>query len=49
MSVAAGSGNGAGCTISTHVLDSMTGVPAAGIQVVLEALDAGRPPDGRGG
>lgn len=28
------------CTISTHVLDSTTGVPAAGITVVLEVLEA---------
>jgi 5-hydroxyisourate hydrolase len=33
-----------GCTISTHVLDSTTGVPAAGVTVVLEALDAGDDP-----
>jgi 5-hydroxyisourate hydrolase len=35
------SGDSMGCTISTHVLDSTTGVPAAGVTVVLEALDAG--------
>jgi 5-hydroxyisourate hydrolase len=38
------SGDSMGCTISTHVLDSMTGVPAAGVTVVLEALGAGDDP-----
>jgi hydroxyisourate hydrolase len=32
------------CTISTHVLDATTGVPAAGVTVVLEALEAADDP-----
>jgi len=44
------SGDRADCTISTHVLDSTAGVPAAGVTVVLATLDAaGDPAGGPGG
>ena len=36
--------DGARPTISTHVLDTGTGLPAAGIQVTLSRLDVGKAP-----
>jgi len=36
--------DGARPTISTHVLDTGTGMPAAGIQVTLSRLDVGKAP-----
>jgi 5-hydroxyisourate hydrolase len=36
--------DGAGPTISTHVLDTGTGLPAAGIRVTLSRLDVGSAP-----